>query len=287
MSTPGKGGLGRVVLHHAPTGARAEVYLLGAHVTSFVSKRGGADLLFVSEKAEFAEGKAIRGGIPIIFPQFSDLGPLPKHGFARTALWELASSSEAEATLVLRSSETTKKQWNHDFEAIYRVALVPHGEGEAAMETTLTVKNVGEAPFTFTTALHTYFAVKDIHLCQIKGLDHEEGNDLHYLDNCQGRKKVKEESKEVRFYGETDRIYLNTSNRILLNDDTERVISISKSGLPDGVVWNPWAEKAKSITDLGDDEWTKYACIEAAAFEHPVHLGPQQSWEGKQILCAL
>jgi len=40
MSTPGKGGLGRVVLHHAPTGARAEVYLLGAHVTSFVSKRG-------------------------------------------------------------------------------------------------------------------------------------------------------------------------------------------------------------------------------------------------------
>lgn len=79
----GKGGLERVVIGHAATGASAEVYLLGAHLTSFIPKRGiptpsleivcgigsdrlsmhtpgGADLLFVSQKAEFAEGKAIR-----------------------------------------------------------------------------------------------------------------------------------------------------------------------------------------------------------------------------------
>lgn len=36
----GKGGLDTVTLHHAPTGATAEVYLLGAHVTSFHAKKG-------------------------------------------------------------------------------------------------------------------------------------------------------------------------------------------------------------------------------------------------------
>jgi glucose-6-phosphate 1-epimerase len=65
--------------------------------------------------------------VPIIFPQFSDMGPLTKHGFARTALWEVASAADSEVTLVLRSSEATRKLWPHDFEALFRVALVPHG----------------------------------------------------------------------------------------------------------------------------------------------------------------
>lgn len=277
----GKGGLERVVIGHAATGASAEVYLLGAHLTSFIPKRGGADLLFVSQKAEFAEGKAIRGGVPIIFPQFSDMGPLTKHGFARTALWEVASAADSEVTLVLRSSEATRKLWPHDFEALFRIALVPHGE-EAALETEFTVKNTGSSAFAFTVALHTYFAVKDIHVTRVEGL-HREGEDLYYLDNTQGRKKIKEESRDVGFTGETDRIYLHTADELRLND-TERAIVIKKSGLADAVVWNVWADKVKSMADLGDDEWPRYACVEVAAVEHPVQLNPQQSWTGKQTL---
>lgn len=40
MRSTGKGGLETVVLKHAETGASAEVYLLGAHVTSFVPTAG-------------------------------------------------------------------------------------------------------------------------------------------------------------------------------------------------------------------------------------------------------
>lgn len=71
---------------------------------------------------------AHRGGIPIIFPQFSDMGSLTKHGFARTAVWELRSQSgDAKVTLALSSSAATRQVWPHDFEALYRVAIVPLG----------------------------------------------------------------------------------------------------------------------------------------------------------------
>lgn len=46
----------------------------------------GAELLFVSAKAVFAPPKAIRGGVPVCWPQFSDMGPLGQHGFARNAV---------------------------------------------------------------------------------------------------------------------------------------------------------------------------------------------------------
>ncbi len=50
----------------------------------------------------------------------------------------------------------------------------------------------------------------------------QEGEDLYYLDNTQGRKKIKEESRDVGFTGETDRIYLHTADELRLNDTGTR-----------------------------------------------------------------
>jgi glucose-6-phosphate 1-epimerase len=63
-----------------------KVYYFGANITSW--KYRGVERLFLSSKAIVTGPKAIRGGIPIVFPQF---GPealpgykaLPQHGFAR------------------------------------------------------------------------------------------------------------------------------------------------------------------------------------------------------------
>ena len=98
---PGNGNMPKMVLSTAD-GARAEIYLHGAHLTSWVPA-GGSEALFLSPKAEFVQGSAIRGGVPVIFPQFSDLGPLPKHGFARTLDWEPVASPPNQAVLRLFS----------------------------------------------------------------------------------------------------------------------------------------------------------------------------------------
>ena len=69
-----------MVVVTAADGARFEAYLHGAHVTSWCAAGDGSDRLFLSSAARFEDGLAIRGGIPVCFPQFADQGPLPMHG---------------------------------------------------------------------------------------------------------------------------------------------------------------------------------------------------------------
>ena len=45
----------------------SELFLQGAHLTQW-QLAGSADMLFSSAKSLFQPGKAIRGGIPVIFP---------------------------------------------------------------------------------------------------------------------------------------------------------------------------------------------------------------------------
>ena len=68
--------------------ATATVYLHGAHVSSWTV--GGEEMLFMSKNAIYNGQKALRGGVPICFPQFGDLGPVKaQHGFARNLPWTL------------------------------------------------------------------------------------------------------------------------------------------------------------------------------------------------------
>src|SRR3954463_4746369 len=67
--------------------ATAHLYLHGAHVTHF-QPTGTSPALFLSEASKFSKEKAIRGGVPVIFPWFgpnAENSALPMHGFARTA----------------------------------------------------------------------------------------------------------------------------------------------------------------------------------------------------------
>ena len=78
------------------SGSEALVYLHGAHLASFRTSEHG-ELLWLSEKARYAPGKAIRGGVPICFPWFGAhaRAELPAHGFARTH--EFASKAPRSA----------------------------------------------------------------------------------------------------------------------------------------------------------------------------------------------
>ncbi|HNQ09783.1 MAG TPA: D-hexose-6-phosphate mutarotase, partial [Giesbergeria sp.] len=75
-------------------GDSALVALHGAQVLSWIS--GGRERLYLSPKAVFDGQAAIRGGIPLCFPQFNQRGPLPKHGFARNLAWRADGAQAGE-----------------------------------------------------------------------------------------------------------------------------------------------------------------------------------------------
>jgi glucose-6-phosphate 1-epimerase len=272
---PGRDGMQRLELIYDESNS-SEIYLNGAHVTSWRSE--GEEILFLSEQSRFSVGKPIRGGIPLVFPQFGP-GKLPQHGFARSSLWEIAStrvaeSGEVEVVLALNNSDTTREVWDHAFRAEFVVSVTDR------LRTELRVTNSNTVVFEFTAALHTYFAIADIgsaHIAGLKGLD--------YLDSLKKRQKLKETEEKVIFEGEVDRIYLSTPDEVSVVDEAKgRCIKIQKSGFPDAVVWNPWVDKARRMQDFGDEEYRGMVCVEAGAVASPVVLEPGGTWHGTQTL---
>lgn len=260
-----------------PQGATAEVYLHGAHITSW-KPAGGQEIIFVSKQAVFKPPKAIRGGIPLCFPQFGKLGPLPQHGFARNTAFKVVKQSSNSVTLALQptAEELSLAGFSHEFKLSVTVTL--HGD-ELVQE--LEAENVGDAAFDLTAALHTYFSVSSIDKVKVHGLQ-----GLTYKDNTNNMLEDKEDRKLVVFPGELDRIYVKTPDVIEVVDEGRgHVIIVQKTGLPDAVVWNPWADKARAMSDFGDEEYKVMVCVEPAlAASGPFSLRPQQCWSAKQVL---
>ena len=269
----GVGSLPKVVLSSAD-GARAEIYLHGAQVTSWIPS-GGSEALFLSPKADFRPGLAIRGGVPVIFPQFAGMGPLPKHGFARTSDWELLRSGAGQAVLRLRESESSLSIWPHKFELEYTVMI-----SAARLELALKVSNTGLTPFEFTAALHSYLRVADARQTTVWGLQ-----GLWLTDSANADREAIQKDEWVDFPGEVARIYLKALKPLQVMQE-ERKIVLEQSGFSDVVVWNPGADKCLTLEDMLPDGYLEFVCVEAAVVEKPVRLGPGASWTGTQKLIA-
>ena len=259
----------------APDGARATIALHGAHVMSWLPA-GAGEQLYLSPRSGFATGQAIRGGVPVCFPQFSDRGPLPKHGFARTRPWQLVSAEQGEhdALAVLRLSDdaATRLLWPHAFEAELSVRVAGQ-----TLELELACENRGEAPFEFTTALHSYLRVGDIDDASVQGLA-----GLNYWDSAASQEKQQRVDLLLPS-GEVDRIYFDLPGELLLQDGDRR-LSVRHQGFADAVVWNPGAEKCAQLPDMPADGFRQMLCVEAAAIGRPVRLSPGEAWAGLQSL---
>lgn len=256
----------------SPDGASARISPYGAHLLSWMPASGD-EQLFLSPKAEFRSGAAIRGGVPVIFPQFSGMGELPKHGFARTQLWEVARANADSAVFWLSENETTRQLWPHRFLVEYTVRI-----GGNRLEMTLSVTNIDLTPFAFTAALHTYLRVEDVRRAEVAGL-----SGLVYRDSANGEQEAREESERVTFPGEVDRIYLGAPATLQLADE-KRTLAISSDGFTEAVVWNPGAEKGAKLADLELDGYLRFVCVEAAAVARPIQLEPGGIWRGMQTL---
>lgn len=252
-------------------GASAVVALHGAQVLSWIPA-DGRERLFLSERAVFDGHTAIRGGIPVIFPQFGDRGTLRKHGFARLLDWSFAGIEDETAAFELRNSPATA-EWPHAFLCRLSIQL-----SATRLMLALDVENTGDAPLDFTAALHTYLHVDDITRAHVEGL---QGCD--YEDSANSGTLHRQHDFAVSFDGEVDRIYNDVVAPLALHDGLNR-IDLEQNGFGDTIVWNPGEHLAARIGDLAPGERRHFVCVEAGQVLQPVVLAPGERWRGSQTL---
>jgi glucose-6-phosphate 1-epimerase len=253
---PGNGGLPKIRV--TTPWASAEIYMHGAQITAW-QPASAEEVLFLSGRSHWQDGRAIRGGIPVCFPWFrskTDDPSAPAHGFVRTKEWRLESVKvEGESVVVACSTvddESTQRWWPHSFRLVHIVSI------GRSLKLQLVVTNTGQTSFRFEEALHTYFRVSAAEDVRIRGLDQ-----VPYLDNVDENRK-KTQSGDLILKGKTDNAYLDVPSAAELIDPARRSIRTEKKNSATTVVWNPWRDGAAALSDLGDEEWRQFACVEAS-----------------------
>jgi len=248
----------------------ATIVLQGAHVISWVP-RGHKEMLFVSRAARFGPGSSIRGGVPICFPQFAELGPLPKHGFAHVLPWQWSGDGDGAACFALRDSDATRALWPHRFAATLSVEL-----GPSSLHLVFCVRNNDDAPWQWSGTLHTYLAL-DARNPALHGL-----GPAWFVDRGHNSRFTEDPDPVLRIPGHTDRVYLDAGPEVQVSDGRRGLI-VGKTGFRDTVVWNPGPETVARFPDLEPQDHARFVCIEAAEVR-PVTVAPGESWTGTQTL---
>ena len=256
MEEPAPGYPVYVINHPAAT---ARVARHGAHVMDWQPAGQVQPVLYMSPDALLEHGKPIRGGIPVCWPWFGGHpadAAKPMHGFARILPWELvrADAREDQVSMLfkLESHAGTKALWPHDFRCHLAISI------GTALEVSLMTENSGGEPFAVSEALHTYLTVGDITQVTVKGLA-----GTKYLDTV-GEHTLREDEGDVLFDREVDRQYESTAGVTIVDRALNRNLVVNKLGSNTTVVWNPWIEKSKRLTDLPDEAYHHFLCVEAA-----------------------
>ena len=239
--------------------AHATLYLQGAHITHW-QPADQAPVLFLSRKTDLTPGKPIRGGVPIAFPWFAtdskpdrhDGKPGPSHGFARIQPWSVAfaalSGGDLHLTLTLGPTQMSRDLGFDHFRLAYQITV------GRSLSMQLTVANDAETPLVFEEALHTYFAVADVHEVSLTGLE-----STPFIDKTDAMREKPAAHVQLTFTGVTDRVYPNTAATCVIRDQlAQRSITNTKTHSETTVVFNPWRE----LPDLGPDEWHEMLCVE-------------------------
>lgn len=282
------------------SGSRAEVHLYGATVTSFyTADEPTRNVLFVSKQAALDGSKPIRGGIPLVFPIFGSAPGFPNHGIARTSTkWKLTqldetagdATSPTVAKFALSADESTRAVWPFDFELIFEIKLFA-----SSLVTALHVHNKSSTEIAFQALLHTYLTVDDVRNggVQVEGLQ-----GLQYHDKVTGASST-EDRAALTFEKETDSVYANAPSEIVVRirgpNGNNHVVTIEKSAFlngesvseaqpSDAVVWNPWIEKAKGMSDFGDEEYVSMVCVEPGRVSEHQKLAPGKVYTLQQVI---
>ncbi|MNR00061.1 putative glucose-6-phosphate 1-epimerase [compost metagenome] len=219
----------------------------------------------------FKTGKSIRAGVPVCWPWFGNFErnppsvkamrvshePAPAHGLVRAMDWELggieAEGESLKVEFLLPYPEGGLPGWPHQVDLKLSIRL------DEQLHINLISHNVGTETVTISQALHSYFAVSDVRNVHVEGVD-----GLSYIETLEDW-KTKKQSGDLRFTGETDRIYLDAPPlQSIVDPAWERRIELTSTGSRTAVIWNPWIDRAAAFSDMADDGWQRMLCIETA-----------------------
>jgi glucose-6-phosphate 1-epimerase len=185
--------------------------------------------------------------------------------------WELGGiETEGESLKVeflLPYPEGGFPGWPHQVDLTLSIRL------DEQLHIHLTSHNRGSETVSISQALHSYFAVSDVRDVHVEGVD-----GLNYIETLDNWKTVTQ-TGDLRFTGETDRIYLDVPPQLSIVDPAwERRIELTSSGSRTAVIWNPWIDRAAAFSDMADDGWQRMLCIETAnVMDDVVKLKPGAS----------
>ncbi|MFT3930193.1 MAG: D-hexose-6-phosphate mutarotase [Spongiibacteraceae bacterium] len=263
--------------------ADAAIALQGAQVLEY-TPRGAHPVIWLSDRVEYKRGQSQRGGIPVCWPWFGALErnpaavrslthvePAPAHGLVRARDWTIHSIIETDdhtqITLNFVTDAHSQTQWSAaaDLQLIVSVG--------ATLRLELMTRNLGTQPIALTQALHTYFAISAIDKIHLTGFEN-----THYIDTLDDWYDHNQHGA-ITFAAETDRIYLDVPSSIQLHDsDWNRTINLRTQNSSSAVVWNPWIEKSKRLSQFAPDAFRDMVCIETAnVLDDMVELAPQQT----------
>lgn len=246
-----------IVIDHPQV--KASFALQGAHLLSW-KPQGEDEALWLSGNTPFKNGVALRGGVPICWPWFGPAAQqgLPAHGFARNLAWTLKAHNEDDKGVVLtfelHSSEASRQYWPHDFTLFARYKL-----GK-----TCEIELEAHGDFETTSALHTYFNVGDIHAVKVSGLGDR------FIDKVNNAQEDALTDGVQTFPDRTDRVYLNPEACSVIHDSVlNRTIEVIHHHHTNVVAWNPGPALSASMTDMPDDGYKTFVCVESACATAP------------------
>ena len=233
----------------------------------------GIEQLYTPDALRIHHGKALRGGVPVCFPQFSGRGNLPKHGLVRTRPWRLLAQTETALIFAISDDAETRALWPTAFDLIQTIIL-----DERGLSIALDVHNRSDLPIVFTAALHTYLRVADVAHCALHGLNN------HDYEDAADDGLYKTQHGDLHITGEVDRVFADMPKSLRLKRFEQSDLCIEQGGFNDTVVWCPGPGVAATFADMPADDWQRMLCVEAAAAAQPVTLLAGGHWQGWQRL---
>jgi glucose-6-phosphate 1-epimerase len=257
-------------------GARLTGSAHGGQLLGWVPAGQSLDRLWTSRSARCGPGLAIRGGIPVVFPQFAGRGPLPQHGLARNRVWALESSGApgpARFTARLTDDPQTRAIWPVRF----GLELVGTAEGDR-LRVELAVTNpadqTDDRPLEFTAALHCYLRIRHpqalVH--GLAGLTAE--------DNAAGGATLRVPDRPLPARVGRDWAVRRVPGPVRVEDGPDR-LELAADGFDDRVVWNPGP--GHGLADVEPQGEERFVCLEPATLT-PVTLAPGQTWRASMTL---